>query len=411
MASNYLVVIEPYVFIIYFFHTVISLILAVILSQYTVERYKKKSKEIVLKDKARLEGISNRGFIYKKLFNVSLHKNNRKSNIFFIFLFNFAMPVVGYIFSIWITWYLKNVTYEKRVSNTNILNLDEFGISFLKVERIFGEGSMSELMNSEYAPRSKKLKALSSLSHTLSPANLRIIRSTLSSTDDEIRMFGYATINKAEKSLSIKINTNLEIYKEEQSKTVHKDPEKEANAAKELAMLYWEMVYTELSHESLKYGFLTEIKKYVKIAKKYYVPKSHAIQKELATAQKRLEKAQEYESENPQEKLAKNRSSEYYRSTIKEFRNQLRKYNDVETKLYVLMGKVYMNEKDYEHAITEFTVAQELYEGSSSFILPYLAEIQFLTGNYSIVNSIMSKSEELSLNATLHPIVEQWKSS
>jgi len=411
MVSNYLDAIEPYVFIIYFFHTVISLVLAIILSRYTVERYKKKSEEIVIKDKARLEGIANRGFIYKKLFNVSLHKNNRKSNIFFIFLFNFAMPVVGYIFSVWITWYLKNITYEKKVSNTNILNLDEFGISFLKVERIFGEGSMSELMNSEYAPRSKKLKALSSLSHTLSPANLRIIRSTLSSTDDEIRMFGYATINKAEKSLSIKINTNLEIYKEEQSKIIHKDLEKEANAAKELAMLYWEMVYTELSHESLKYGFLTEVKKYVKIAKEYYVPRSHAIQKELATAQKRLEKAQEYESENPQEKLAKNRSSEYYSATIKEFRNQLRKYNDVETKLYVLMGKVYMNEKDYEHAVTEFTVAQELYEGSSSFILPYLAEIQFLTGNYSIVNSIMSKSEELSLNATLHPIVEQWKSS
>jgi len=409
--SNYLLTLEPYVLVLYIFHIVISLILGLILSRYTVERYKQKSKEITIKDKIRLKAVGNRGFIYKKLFNVSLHRNNRISNIVFIFLFNISMPLLGYFFSIWITWYLKNVTYEKKVSNTNILNLDEFGISFLKVERIFGEGSMAELMNSEYAPRSKKLKALSSLAHTLSPANLRIIRSTLSSTDDEIRMFGYATINKAEKSLSIKINNYLEIYKEEEKKVINKDLEKKADAAKELAMLYWEMVYTELSHESLKVGFLTEIKKYVKIAKEYYIPRSHSIQKDLENIQKRLKKAKIYESEHAQEKLAKNRTSEYYSRILKEIKDKLLKYNDVESKLYILMGKVYMHEKDYEHAVTEFTIAQELYDGSSSFILPYLAEIQFLTGNYSIVNSIMNQSEELSLNATLHPIVEQWRSS
>ncbi len=410
--SNYLLLIEPYVFIIYIFHALISLILAVVLSRYTVERYKKKSEEIAIKDKKRLKAIVNRGFIYKKLFNVSLHKNNRISNIVFIFLFNFAMPLLGYFFSVWITWYLKNVTYEKKVSNTNILNLDEFGILFLKVERIFGEGSMVELMNSEYAPRSKKLKALSSLSHTLSPANLKIIRSTLSSTDDEIRMFGYATINKAEKSLSIKINNYLEIYKEEEEeKVIDKDLEKKADAAKELAMLYWEMVYTELSHESLKSGFLVEIKKYVRVAKDYYVPRSRAIQKDLESIQKRLKKAKAYEHENPQEKLAKNRTSEYYGHMLKEVKDKLLKYNDVESKLYILMGKVYMNEKNYEYAVTEFTIAQELYDGSSSFILPYLAEIQFLTGNYTIVSSIMNQAEALSLNATLHPIVEQWRIS
>ena len=204
MVSDFIFSLEPYMWIIYVFHALISLLLAFFLSGLLIKRFIKSSKEVDARDKKRLEVISQRSSIFKVLFNASLHKNNRLTSIFFIFLFIFAMPVVGYIFAIWTTLYLKKVSYDKKVSNTNILNLDEFGISFLKVERIFGEGSMSDLMTNKYAPKSKKLKALSSLSSRLSPANLRIIRSTLSSTDDEIRMYGYATINKAEKALNIK---------------------------------------------------------------------------------------------------------------------------------------------------------------------------------------------------------------
>jgi len=75
------------------------------------------------------------------------------------------------------------------------------------------------------------------------------------------------------------------------------------------------------------------------------------------------------------------------------------------------MGKVYLSREDYDYASTEFTVAQELYQGEASFILPYIAEIQFLMGNYSVVNSIINESPELGLNSTLYPIVEQWKIS
>jgi hypothetical protein len=376
---------------------VISLLLAVILSALTVERFKRNSEEIKRRDTRRLEEIENRSFIYKKLFNVSLHKNNRVTNIIFLFLFNLAMPIIGYIFSIWITIYLRNVSYQKKVVNTNILNLDEFGMSFLKVERIFGEGSMVELMNSEYAPRSKKLKALSSLSASLSPANLRIIRSTLSSRDDEIRMFGYSTINKAEKAINIKINEHLDIFKKEYEKnTQEQDKKAIAIAAKELAFLYWELVYTELSHESLKAGFLKEVKKYTEIAKLYYRPKSDQVEEKITALNARIK-----EEKNSRELFIE----------MKNLKDQSIKIIDIIIKLYVLMGKVYMNEKAYEKASSEFTVAQELHEDSSSFILPYLAEIQYLLGNYTAVNAIIKSSSDLSLNATLHPIIEQWKSS
>jgi hypothetical protein len=378
----------------------ISLFLSLLLSFFTLKRFNHNSEERKQKDIERLKAISERNFLYKLFFRASLYKNNRVTNILFFFLFNLAMPLVGYVFSLWIALYLRNVKYQKKVTNTNILNLDEFGTSFLKVERIFGEGSMSELMNSEYAPRSKKLKALSSLSGSLSPANLRIIRTTLSSKDDEIRMFGYSTINKAEKALNTKINLHLEVFNEEQEKEEQEqDKERMAEAAKELAMLYWELVYTELSHESLKADFLKEVKKYVKAAKSYYKPKTDEIENKIAVLNEKLTL------------LKASRSVKEMKVEIKEYKDKLIKSIDTVTKLYVLMGKVYMNENDYENASTEFTIAQELHEERSSFILPYLAEIQFLLGNYTAVNSIINRSPDLSLNATLHPIIEQWKIS
>ena len=387
-------------FTLYGIHILISFLLAVVLSSITRKRYVTQGDSVTQKDKLRAQHIAHKGFIYKTLFKVSLHKNNTITNILFLFFFNLAMPVVGYLFSIWITFYLKNVSYQKKVTNTNILNLDEFGTSFLKVERIFGEGSMVELLHSDYGAKSKKLKALSSLSENMTPANLRIIKSTLSSKDDEIRMFGYATINKAEKAINTKINTYLEIYKQEtDKKPTEQDEETIANAAKELATLYWELIYSELSHESLKAGFLTEVKKYIKIAKAYYEPQFYKIEGTIKNLDKKQSLLHDVEEKRKVQKK------------IKKHNDTLVKLQDLVIKMSVLMGKVYMSEQRYEDASTEFTWIQELYAEQSSFIVPYLAEIQFLLGNYTTVSAMLNNSLNLSLNATLHPVIEQWKKS
>jgi len=391
-----------------------------------MKRFVRKTEEIELRDKKRLDEIIGKNIVFRTLFKVSLHKNNRITNFLFMFLFNFSMPIVGYAFSIWITLYLKHVKYEKVVANTNILNLDEFGTSFLKVERIFGEGSMIDLMNSEYAPKSKKLKALSSLANNATPANLKIIRETLSSTDDEIRMFGYAIINKAEKTLNIKINTQLEKFNEAKTFLSMKDEddlenmhaegykkynkyyrESMAEAAKELAHLYWELVYTELSHESLKEDFLKEVVKYITISKEYYRGSITQFENDFVKYESKIKELDTMVELNNEKKD----SLQGYIDELESSRQKLYHQKDLLTKLYVLMGRVHMSRKEYDNANTEFTIAQELHTTYSSFILPYLAEIHFLTGNYRVVNSIMNEAKELGVNATLHPIVEQWKVS
>ncbi len=411
--NNFTTWIEPYIPILYLVHIVISIILALILTIYIKKRFI-NNEVMKAKDLLRLEAIADKSLIFRLSFKISLHKYNRVMSFIFIFLFNIAIPVLGYPLSIWMAWYLYNVSYEKKVAQTNILNLGEFGISFLKIERIFGEGSLIDLMANKYAPKLKKLKALSALATKITPQNLRVVRQTLTSKDDEIRMFGYAILNKAEKSLSMKINTQLDIFNEENIKETDIDFDRRAVAAKELAGLYWEMVYTELSHESLKEGFLAEVSKYIQIAKDHYLPKSHVIQKKLKRLKTHLKERKllmDSISKKDLEELKDEKKPEYYEPRIKELESELLAYNKHTTKLFLLMGKVYLSRENYVHASTEFTVAQELYEGEASFILPYIAEIQFLMGNYSVVNSIINESPQLGLNAKLYPIVEQWKIS
>jgi len=408
--SDELLGLEKYVVTFYIFHIILAIIVSFISARYLKKRFVSDTDEVNEKDIARVNGIATEGFVFKQWFKVSLHKNNPKTIFFFIFVFNLSLPVVGYIFTLWIARYLVHVDYGKKVADTNILNLDEFGNSFLKVERIFGEGSIADLMTNDYAPKSKKLKALSSLASHATPANLQIIRQTLSSTDDEIRMFGYAIINKAEKSLNSKMNYYLEIIiKQEEG---DRDEKIIAEASKELAPLYWEMIYTELTHESLKNSFIKSVIYYIDIAKDFYIPEIQKVDRRVEIYKKEIIKAEEaelnleYNRELPKDKTAK-----YFSEKLDEELLFKSKINDICTRLYILMGRVYMKQKEYENAKTEFTLAQELHDEKLIFVLPYLAEIYYLTGNYNIVKSIMKDAEGLSLNATLFPIVEQWRVS
>lgn len=280
-----------------------------------------------------------------------LHKrfpSSKKRNFIFMFLFNLALPLIGYLFSIWIAYYLKHVTYEDELENTHMINLEEFEDSFINVERAFGEGSMLELMQNDYAPTSLKIKALVSMSDNISQKNISIIKHTLSSNNDEVRLFSFAIIDRIERGINSKIYKNLEKFKKEQ------DHIKRANIAKELAMLYWEMIYYELSEDSLQGYILNEVVKYIEIA------------------------------------------------------SEIDKY---ELKLHVILGRVYMLRKEYERAATEFSFIYEMNPYEHVYVMPFLAEINFENGSYAVVKSIISESKGLKLNSTLHSIVEQWKSA
>jgi len=385
--------VENHIFLIIALDILTSAIVAFIVSKIIIKRFIKSDKKLDLKDKKRLEANAFKPWLHRFLFKISLHKNNQIAIFAFMFLFSVSIPLLGYIFIAWITWYLVNVKYEKKVVATNMLNLDEFKMTFLKIERTFGEGSLNDLMMSAYAPKSKKLKALSALAENISPANLKIIRQTLSSTDDEVRMFGYSIINKAEKALNQKINFHLDIIQKEAFHDTNSDEELVANSYKELAFLYWEMIYTELSHESLKNNFFNSIILYIESAKEYYIPKIDRLALEIEELKK--DYVQEQDGTNE--------------LTMQE--HELQVAYKTCSNLYMLMGRVYMQKGNYKEAKKEFTIAQELVAGEDTFIIPYLAEVYYDTGRYNIAQSVLKSAKGLELNATLYPIIDQWRAS
>ena len=384
------------IFVLIGLYVLLSAVLSFIVSKIILKRFVKSNKKVDLKDKRRLEENASKPWFNRFLFKISLHKNNQLAIFLFMFVFNLSIPLLGWFFTLWITWYIINVQYKQKIVTTGMINLDEFSTSFLEIERTFGEGSMNDLMMSEYASKSKKLKALSSLAINLSPGNLKIIRQTLTSTDDEVRMFGYAIINKAEKALNQKINFHLDVIHKETLKSFSSAPsdgEALANSQKELAFLYWEMIYTELSHESLKINFLTSVIVYIEWAKEYYIPQIDELTLEI----EELKKDYALEQDGTDKvRLLQDKLQQAYKTC---------------SNLYMLMGRVYMKKNNYEEAKKEFTIAQELVAGEDTFIIPYLAEVYYDTGRYGIVRSVLGDAKGLELNATLYPIVDQWRAS
>lgn len=384
IMDNLLNFMQEYFLVLFFIHILLSLVLSFGISKYALKRFKKSGAEVVAKDKQRLLYMHKKKWFPQLLFKISLYQNNQIAIFLFTITLNIALPFIGYFVTVWLFWYMLNIKYDKRVLDTNILNLDEFKSSFLKVERTFGEGSMINLIRNAYIPKSKKIRALSMLATNTSPLSLSIVKQTLTSDDDEIRMFGYAILNKTEKALNEKINSNLDIIRLESIKGQNKDHKKIALAAKELAFLYWEMIYTEVSHESLKTNFLNSSILYLIMAKDYY----------LSNICHTIEIINNLKKDDPQLKIERNKLEETYLTC---------------SNLFTLMGKVYSKKQKYDKAKESFTMAEELLFEKSTAILPYLAEVYFITKKYSITKSILNHSKELKLNPKLYPIIKQWE--
>jgi len=377
------IMIEKYI-LIYLF---ITLIFSYIVAFYLRVRFPGPDEQHRLLDLQKIK-ILQHTKIQKILAQASLYKNNRLMATLFIFLFNVAIPVVGYIFTLWLTWYLTHVKYEKKIVFTNILDLDEFKNTFMKIERIFGESSMINLLNNDYVPKAKKLRALATLAATPSPASLAIIKQTLSSSDDEIRLYGYSILNNLEKKINSRINQNLQFIHEKAFKEKSKEEEKQiAQAAMDLAFSYWELVYMELSHESLKNNFLNSAINYIELAKEFFIDYIEELSDELESIKK-----------NP-----------LLKKELHFIEEELQEAYEKASNLYTLMGRIFLYRESYEQAQAEFTIAKELLPEDSTTIVPYLAEVYFNVKKYSITKSVLNQYDSLRFNAKLYPIVKQWE--
>jgi len=260
----------------------------------------------------------------------------------FFFLFNLTMPLVGIFMTLWIVYYLRIVTYEKKLENVHYIDMSEFRTDFIKVKRIFGEGSMKELLTNDDIDPSMKMKALVSLSDDIKKRDIALIKGALSSRNDEIRLYSFAIIDNLERNINNRIHEKMQTYRQE------KNEEKKAKFAKELAFLYWEVIYFELADEELKLFIAKEVDRYAL-------------------------KALEYDPED----------------------------ND----LNFLLGRCCLMTHAYERA-KEYL---ETISHRDKRAVPYLAELYFIERAYHNVEKLLENADWLRRDPLLNPVVEIWQ--
>jgi len=269
------------------------------------------------------------------------YKDGFGNKVIFFLLFNMTTPIIGIIFTLWIVYYLNTVTYETRLENVHYIDMSEFGSDFIKVKRIFGEGSMKELLTNNLIDTSMKMKALVSLSDNIQKRDISLIKGALSSRDDEIRLFSFAIIDNLERNINNRIHEKMQAYRNSE------DEELKAKLAKELSLLYWEVVYFELADEELKLFIAKEVDRYASEALNF----------------------------NPKD-------------------------ND----LNFLLGRCCLMTKKYDRAKGYL----ETIVNKDRRAVPYLAELYFIEKSYDKVAKLLGDADWLRSDQLLNSVVEIW---
>jgi len=212
----------------YFIHSIVSFIISIIASQFLMKKFTSK----------------------------------RYNYILFFFMLNISLPIVGYLMSIWIVYYLLTMKHEKQLHNINMINMIEFENEFPKTTRVFGEAAMDDLLGNEEegSNSSLKMRALVSLADNAGKNDVALIKNRLSDKNDEIRLFSFAIIDKLQRGLNGQIHDKMQLFENAQKLQT------KAKWAEELAYLYWDLIYYELADSDLKNFIAQEVKKYAFIA-------------------------------------------------------------------------------------------------------------------------------------------------
>lgn len=258
---------------------------------------------------------------------------------------NMAAPIIGSLATLWLVYYLLSVRYEEVLTETNTIDMSEFYSDFPRVQRIFGEGSMHEILSNEEISGSLKMKALVSLAENTRKNEISLIKNALSDRNDEIRLYSFAIIDRLERNINNRIHLMLDEYNKLTG------AEKRAEAAGKIAHLYWEMLYFELTDEDLKQFIAREVDRY---------------------ASEALEKKPDDPSLN------------------------------------TLLGKCCLMTGQYRRARRYFETILTRFDILKNSITPYLAELYFIKHDYRHVRELMHDADGLRSNQLLNPIIEIW---
>lgn len=175
-----------------------------------------------------------------------------------VFLFFFVFMVITLSFGLFLSLLIVvfGLLHAKVIEKTQTLDkisFNKISDDFPEIKRIFGEASLADTLNQSDAKMQTKIKVLSALSEINTPEAITLIKQALSDESDEVRLYSFSLIDHFEKELNKKIHTALDALHQT------KEISQKVQRYKTLALLYWDMLYYELTDDNLKHYFLTKI--------------------------------------------------------------------------------------------------------------------------------------------------------
>jgi len=253
-------------------------------------------------------------------------RNNKIFFIFFATLIQIATLLLGYIFFIFIVlWLLRH--QEKPEEEF----LDKFSYSeifeFPSVKRQFGESAVREVLTGK-AQKSIKLKLISFLSEFKAKETIHIIKTLLSEKDDEIRLMSFGIINKIETKIIREIKEKLDMLE------TKLDNLEKAYLYKDLAKLYWELVYLEIADKEIEKFLLEKVKYYIEESKKFGLEDAEILFLEGRVL------LEIFKENNSLEKT-------YLEQALNKFSEAI-KYKYPKEKVYPYIAEIYFYKKEYK---------------------------------------------------------------
>lgn len=208
----------------------------------------------------------------------------------------------------------------------------------------FGEGGVRARLLSAQAPTNARLKALMAMGAAASRNANEIFRMVLGDDDDEVRLLAFGFLDSREKEINAHIHNALQQLKSGGT------PAEQAQAHRQLALLYWELVYQELAQGDLM-------------------------------------------------RFALDRSLQHARHAVA--------HMPEDAALLTLLGRIHLQRRESAQAMESFTRALAL-GGSRNRIIPYLAELHYIARDFSSLRELLENSPVSLDIPTLGPVARFW---
>lgn len=278
------------------------------------------------------------------------YRHPRALSLSLVFALLFTVSIAGFAVLAFFSIYLLHSQKKLEMIKAVLLDQDRLEADVLAMPtRKMGESALKTLSSGTASSPEARMRTVIMLSEitTEMPKHVRLLKETIKSPDDSVRMFSFSMIDAMEKRINDQIHAKLALFRDAPS------AQTKAPAARELASLYWEYVYTGLADKEYRDIMTREAENYALLALRHL-------------------------RQDPM--------------------------------LLALMGRIFLSRRRSEEALNYFQEALA-HSSTPDRILPYIAEILYLRRDYAAVRETFRGHSGFSHDPALMPLVQLWTAS